>query len=218
MAEELRRPVLHLLPDWGAQGAAIMPVSMGAALARARVAARNDLPFRAVNRRDAPDFDPGMQRHHLLPRQLLQKRCFGVMFELIGHTRLGFEDFRANGLLLPATDAAAARIGLPLHRGPHVGYNAMVIERVGQVEMAWSETRMRAPEVASDEAVVRLRLLQKALRRRLLDPGHKRFKLNRNHPLERAEALAQDFSDLDAMADTLWASVGPETSGVFAGL
>jgi len=112
-----------------------------------------------------------------------------------------------NGLLLPTTDAAAARIGLPLHRGPHRGYNEMVIERVGQVEGAWSAGRLRAPEIAMDEAVVRLALLQKALRRRLLDPGHKRFTLNRHHPLERAEALADaDFAELDAMADSLWAA------------
>jgi len=40
------------------------------ALAR-RDARRARLPFRAVNRRDKPDYQPGMQRHHLLPCQLL---------------------------------------------------------------------------------------------------------------------------------------------------
>jgi hypothetical protein len=95
---------------------------------------RDRLSFRAVNRSSAPDHDPGLQRHQLLPRQLLGQRCFGALFSAICRERLGFDDFRSNGLLLPARDDAALRLGLPLHRGPHRDYNAMVIERVGQVE------------------------------------------------------------------------------------
>ena len=41
------------------------------------------------------------------------------MLEMVGTERIGFDDFRSNGLLLPANDTAAVRIGLPLHRGPH---------------------------------------------------------------------------------------------------
>jgi hypothetical protein len=178
---------------------------LGAALAQARRRPRDSLPFRAVNTRQSPDYDPGLQRHHLLPRQLLQKRCFGPLFDLLGRERVGFEDFRTNGLLLPASDATALRIGLPMHRGPHHDYNAMVIERVGQVEAGWSAMRLRAPEVAATEAVSRLRLLQKALRRRLLDPRRKRFTLNRHDPLGRE----QDFSDLDQMAESLWGETQP---------
>ena len=178
---------------WGALG-------MGAALAVARRRPRESLPFRAVNTRESPDYDPGLQRHHLLPRQLLSKRCFGPLFDLVGRDRVGFEDFRTNGLLLPASDTTALRVGLPMHRGPHHDYNAMVIERVGQVEAGWSAMRLRAPEVAATEAVGRLRLLQRALRRRLLDPRRKRLTLNRHDPLGRE----QDFSDLDEMADALW--------------
>jgi hypothetical protein len=71
-----------------------------------------------------------MQRHHLLPIQLLSARCFGSLFERIGRDHVGFDDFRRNGLLLPATERSAVRIGLPLHRGPHRHYNEMVVERV----------------------------------------------------------------------------------------
>ena len=162
------------------------------------------ISFRAVNRRGDPDHDSGLQRHHLLPRQLLGKRCFGVLFETIGRPRIGFDDFRSNGLLLPASDSAAIRIGLPLHRGPHRDYNAMVIERVGQIEQGWSALRLRAPEVALDHALMRLELLQRALRRRLLDPLRKRFALNRRDPLGHAA----DFAELDAMADALWGETG----------
>jgi hypothetical protein len=176
------------------------PTGVGAGLALARRRPRGDLPFRAVNLPDAPDYDPGLQRHHLLPRQLLQKRCFGPLFDLLGRERIGFEDFRTNGLLLPASTSAALRIGLPMHRGPHHSYNAMVIERVGQVEAGWNAMRLRAPDMALTEAVGRLRLLQRALRRRLLDPRRRRLTLNRHDPLDHAP----DFSELDAMADSLW--------------
>jgi hypothetical protein len=109
-----------------------------------------------------------MQRHHLLPRELLTARCFGPLFERIGRDRLGFEDFRRNGLLLPATERSAIHIGLPLHRGPHRDYNAMVCERVGTIEGRWAGRRLQRPDDALDEALMRLTLLQGALRRRLL--------------------------------------------------
>jgi hypothetical protein len=160
---------------------------------------RSRLPFRTVDRRDSPGFEPGMQRHHLMPLQLLKAHCFGPLFDEIGRERLDLHDFRANGLLLPASDGAAVRIGLPLHRGPHRTYNEMVAERVGQVESGWSSLRLRAPEVALDQALMRLGLLQRALKRRLLSPV-RRLRLNRMDPL----GAGFDFSELDAMADSLW--------------
>ncbi|MBW8783102.1 MAG: AHH domain-containing protein [Novosphingobium sp.] len=160
-----------------------------------------------VNHRDASDYDAALQRHHLLPRQLLGRRCFAPLFASIGPGCLGFDDFRTNGLLLPAREAAAVRLSLPLHRGPHRGYNGLVIERVGQVEARWAAIRGRSPESARDEAAFRLALLQRALRRRLLS--------ERRRPLlSRFDPLAQtvDFSALDALADSLWpATAAPES-------
>ena len=205
------RPQNHTLPSSTITAPAPPAIGFGAALAQARKLPRASLPFRSVNQRDAPGYDPGIQRHHLLPRQVLSARCFGHLFEQIGRGRIGFDDFRSNGLLLPASDASAVRIGLPLHRGPHRQYNAMVLERVGQVEASWSALRLRAPEIALDEALMRLRLLQAALRRRLLDPGAKRFSLNRFDPLGR-EA---DFAQTDAMADALWPATEPAVYAVF---
>lgn len=160
---------------------------------------RQRLSFRAVNRCDGPGYEPGLQRHHILPRQILSRNCFGPMLNALGRDRIDFDDFRRNGLLLPANDAAAVRIGLPLHRGPYRDYNAMVIERIGQIEASWSATRLRAPEVALIEAYQRLELLQRALRRRLL-AQQRRLVLNRKDPL----GSGFDFSELDAMADLLW--------------
>ena len=169
-------------------------------MSRTARSSRRKLPFRAVNRPGEPDYASGLQRHHLLPRQLLSRHCFGALFDTIGRDRIGFDDFRSNGLLLPASDQAAVRLGLPLHRGPHRDYNEMVIERVGQVETSWSELRLKAPEIALDHALMRLGLIQRALRRRLLDPLRHRFALNRKDPLGKAV----DFTELDAMAETLW--------------
>ena len=164
---------------------------------------RNHLPFRAVNRREEAGFQPDLQRHHLLPRQLLHRRCFAALFERIGAGRLGFDDFRRNGLLLPSSESAALRTGLPLHCGPHRDYNALVIERVGQIEAGW--TRPGGRDEAGYEALARLALLQRALRRRLLaappDSGRcAAALLSSRDPARRAE----DFAALDALAEELW--------------
>ena len=162
---------------------------------------RAQVPFRKVNARGSLDYDPALQRHHLLPRQLLSTRCFSSLFEHVGRQRVGFEDFRSNGLLLPSTEAATQRLGMPLHRGPHRRYNELVMERVGRIEARWIEARKADPEGARTEALMRLRLLQIALRRRLLDE-RKRMILNQKDPL----GTGFDFTELDAMAETLWAS------------
>lgn len=143
-----------------------------------------------------------MQRHHLLPRQLIGHPGFGRILDAVGRERLGYDDFRINGLLLPATEQEAMRAALPLHRGPHRLYNDLVVERFGQIEARWAVHRRRAPDAALEEAVMRLRLLQGALRRRLMQGPGQPFLLNRRDPLGKG----LDFTELDAMAEALWAS------------
>jgi hypothetical protein len=152
-----------------------------------------------------------MQRHHLLPCQLLDARCYGALFAAIGQDRLGFDDFRLNGLLLPGCEMAAVRIGLPLHRGPHRAYNALVAERLGQVEADWSAMRSLAPDSAREQAAMRLALLQRALRRRLLS-ATRPLRLNLRDPL----GTGLDFSELDAMAEALWGGTQEALIPVFA--
>ncbi len=167
-----------------------------------RAAFTTTIAFRSVNRPGTGGYDPGLQRHHLLPRQLLTRRCFGPMFEIIGRGHVGFEDFRRNGLLLPATVKASMRTGMPLHRGPHRRYNEVVIARVGVIEQHWALAHRRHPEAALTEVVLRLHLLQGALRRQLL-AERRRVLLNRNDTL----GTGFDFTEMDAMAESLWASV-----------
>lgn len=108
-------------------------------------APRTALPFRSVNLPGRPGYNAGLQRHHVLPRQLLDARGIADLIEGLGEDSLGFHDFRRNGLLLPATDEAAVRLGLPLHRGPHQSYNQLVIERMGQDRGGLAKAQARAP-------------------------------------------------------------------------
>lgn len=167
--------------------------------------ARAPLSFRAVNAPGTPGYRAGMQRHHLLPRQLLARNWFTRLVDSLGRERLGIDDFRCNGLLLPAMEQAAQVLGLPLHRGPHAHYNQVVIERVGQIEAGWQSGQLRNPDLAQRELVMRLRLLQQALRRSLMQPKVTFARLNLRDP--RWQTL--DFSELDAMAETLWAASEP---------
>jgi hypothetical protein len=123
------------------------------------------------------------------------------MFESIGRVRVGFDDFRFNGLLLPANEQASLETGLPLHRGPHPIYTELVIERVGSIESRWELVQRKDAETARNEALDRMRLLQRALRIRLLNES-KGFVLNRNDPL----GTGFNFDTLDAMAEEFWAS------------
>jgi hypothetical protein len=164
---------------------------------------RGRLPFRAVNHRDWPGYDPGLQRHHILPCQLCATASLAALLESIGLSQIGFDDFRRNGMLLPCRDEVAMRMGRPLHRGPHRAYNALVIERVGQIEAGWAAQRLRRPEAACEEALFRLMLLQRVLRRRLFETRSGPFRLNRRDSWGKDP----DYSELDAMADLLW----PET-------
>lgn len=84
----------------------------------------------------------------------MARRCFGPMFDAIGRHRIRFDDFSANGLLLPATEAATVRTGMPLHRGPHRRYTEVVIARVGRIEADWAETHCRDQQAALTEALL----------------------------------------------------------------
>ena len=167
-------------------------------------APRAALPFRSVNIPGCAGYCAGLQRHHLLPRQLLDVCSVASLIEEIGSDSVGFHDFHRNGLLLPATEDTAVRMGLPLHRGPHHSYNDLVIERMGQIEASWQKRRReRRNAGAKVEALMRIDLLQRALRVRLLDPARWRgTRLSSRDP-------ALDYSHLDRMAEMLWRETEP---------
>ena len=178
-----------------------------------RLAGRGELApirFGAVNRAGRAGYVTGLQRHHLLPRVLVGQKCFARLIEAVGATA-AFEDFRHNGMLLPATEGAAVRMGLPLHRGPHGAYSDMVRERLGGIEADWAITRNGNPDDAGIAALHALAALQADLRRNLLDP-RRTLQLNRHDPL----GGGIDFTRIDAMAETLWGATQRPNGAVLA--
>lgn len=173
--------------------------------ARPAAAARGNLPFRAVNVPGKPGYSPGMQRHHILPREVTNKSCFGRLVQGVGKDHLALDDFRTNGLLLPSLEQASQILGLPLHRGPHRRYNEVVLERFSQLESHWRQERQRDADRAALDLLLRMRLLQQALRRALLRPAGRLSRLNRRDPAWQTV----DFGDLDAQAEAIWAQTNP---------
>jgi hypothetical protein len=161
------------------------------------------LPFGAVNRPGRPGHVRDLQRHHLVPRQAIAWPALQRLFDALGRERIGFDDFRRNGMLLPAHESAVLRLGLPLHLGPHRDYNHMVIERLGTIEAGWSRQRPRDDAAARATALMRIGLLQAALRKRILDHS-KPVRFNRADPLGHG----RDFTLLDRLAEALWAASG----------
>lgn len=139
-----------------------------------------------------------MHRHHLLPRQLASRGALKALCGALGPA-LGLDDFRVNGMLLPSCEAAVWRTGLPLHRGPHPAYSAMVFERVGAIEASWARLHLRDRDAAGRQALAALGALRQRLRLELLD-RRRPLRLNRSDPL----GSDLDYSGLDAMAELLW--------------
>lgn len=163
--------------------------------------------FAAVDRPGSAGFRRGWQKHHLLPRQLFSNSGVSSMLAALGNAGLRFDDFVANGVLLPGSERAAIVARLPLHRGPHRIYNELVLGRVGTVEMEWSRNRTRHETQAENAALSRIRLIQAALKKRLAGEGKGTLVLNRRDPIGQGV----DFGHLDAMADTLWNSTAPRS-------
>lgn len=164
---------------------------------------RKSLSFRVVNRRGSPQYDPGLHRHHLLPRQVGTLRCFTRMTVRLGKERLALDDFRQNGILLPAHEEAVWRTSLPLHRGPHRLYNEMVIARFGEIEAMWSMAKRRNAQSADTDALEALADLRRTLLLQLLD-RRRPLQLNRQDPL----GAVVDFAAIDDMAEELWRATG----------
>ncbi|MEO1921760.1 MAG: AHH domain-containing protein [Sphingomonadaceae bacterium] len=154
-----------------------------------------------MNRRGSPAYDPAMQKHHLLPLALVTRGTFDRFFAAVDPGRLLFEDYRANGLLLPCREPQVLKLGLPLHRGPHPRYSEVVWQRVGQIERDWAKATDESSRSKAEHSRMRLLLLQRGLRRQLVAPG-RRMRLNMRDPLGEG----RDFTELDRMAALLWAA------------
>jgi hypothetical protein len=112
------------------------------------------------------------QRHHLIPVNVISRRCFAPLFSVIGSVGFDPRNFLSNGMLLPATEKMAEQTGLPLHRGPHARYDQLVAECLGAIT---DETVPNAIAVYR-----RISELQGMLRRALQQDAS--LMLNRNDP------------------------------------
>lgn len=94
------------------------------------------LRFSSVNRRGGCGFRRGMNKHHIFPQALCRQE---QLAGFIAHVwpRFALADFAHNGILLPASEAAAAQCGRPIHDGPHPRYNRWVAAQIEDVRVTW---------------------------------------------------------------------------------
>lgn len=141
------------------------------------------------------------QRHHLIPGCAARRPQIGRFLTGLHLSGFHIDDPARNILSLPSDEATAARCGQAMHRGPHPGYNHVVISRVERIRAL----HYRDGRSARDSAE-RLVRLQSALRAVLAGRGPRLLTLNRRDPMR----LFADYGALDA-AIALW--LAPEGGG-----
>ncbi|WP_428682617.1 AHH domain-containing protein [Sphingopyxis sp.] len=152
----------------------------------------------------APPPRPGFQRHHLIPVGLLHRPQMAIMFDWLEAEAFSLHHFSHNGLVLPACESAALTSGHALHRGPHQGYNDVMTARVEQIRVHFALNAPTDLRSARRVAVMRLRLLQDAMRRALTDRHGGAFWLNRRDPMR----LFADRPYLDEAIDRMFGEGG----------
>ncbi len=144
--------------------------------------------------------EPGFQRHHLIPVNLIRHRAFERLFLSVCSAGFDARNFVTNGVLLPATEVMVERTGLPLHRGPHPQYDRLVAECLNELTIGMTRNTAICPI-----SVYRwLSELQGLLRRALYHDAS--YMLNRNDvraaaaPLERLDYDIWQLSVHDLLA------------------
>ena len=137
------------------------------------------------------------QSHHIIPVGVFAGRAFAAHFDALSFHGFDARQFEHNGVFLPATEGAAIRSGLPLHRGPHRRYNELVAYRVDAIFRDFD--RARCQSRARFDAVQRIDLLTSALRA-VLRRTSPRMSLNQRDPFHSSAC----FDDLDSACDAIW--------------
>lgn len=86
--------------------------------------------FRQVRKRVKVD---GFHAHHLIPKQVSEHRHFAKFIASLRESGLNLDNFEENGMLLPNSAQLAGIFELPMHRGGHPLYNAMVSHHVARL-------------------------------------------------------------------------------------
>lgn len=137
------------------------------------------------------------QSHHVIPVGVFAGRAFAAHFVALRSDGFDARQFQRNGVFLPATEGAAIRSGLPLHRGPHRRYNELVAYRVAAIFRDFD--RAGYQPCVRYEAVQRMDLLTSALRA-VLRRTSPRISLNQRDPFNSSAS----FHDLDSACDAIW--------------
>lgn len=150
--------------------------------------------FKKLADSSVPD---GFQSHHLIPVGVFASKAFSSAFEAMRLEGFDVRFFPRNGLFLPATELAALRSGLPLHRGPHRRYNELVAYRV-EIILRDSGCIKHSASARCD-AVERIHHLAGALRA-VLYRSDPHMSLNQRDAFQSSV----NFDNLDRACDLLW--------------
>jgi hypothetical protein len=133
----------------------------------------------------------------LIPVGVFASKAFSPAFDAIRADGFDGRYFDRNGVFLPATEAAALRSGLSLHRGPHRRYNELVAYRIAAIFRDHSYVRYR--QSARRDAVERINLLVNALRN-VLTRSPPYMSLNQRDPFHNGV----NFDNIDAACEAIW--------------
>jgi A nuclease family of the HNH/ENDO VII superfamily with conserved AHH len=152
------------------------------------------LPFAAVNRRGDPGYREGWEKHHELPNQCTRDPALGPFIDSLGAFGFFIDDFKTNGILLPALPSISRASGLPLHVGGHAVYNARVMARMHEIRMA---CEMMPGDASRRRLAVRgLRFFQAELRQAIAN--------QRGGTLDDLPIRGASDRDMDALIDILY--------------
>jgi hypothetical protein len=128
--------------------------------------------------------------------------------EQLGGRGLGLGDFETNGMFLPSEEHIARHVHLPLHRGPHLTYNTVVVDALDGLHQ--DILRQRVSHPAQHAAVRGLqRRLKMLLQLSALDSDVALAGRDPFGPIPVAAAL-------DRRTDALFASQMQEKQGQLA--
>jgi A nuclease family of the HNH/ENDO VII superfamily with conserved AHH len=137
---------------------------------------------------------PGYQRHHLIPVNIVQSYAFAKLFSFIAPAGFKPHCFLNNGHLLPATEVESVKTGLPLHRGPHRQYDDLIAECLNMIWLAALAGHIPATPVSLMTQISDLQ----GLLRRILGPSAS-IKLNQHDPRGVQSHLSSLDHDLKQM-------------------
>lgn len=105
----------------------------------------------------------GFHGHHLISCQVVEARSFARFFGSLRSEGFEPDNFETNGIHLPSTEVNAMAFALPMHRGPHLRYNAMVAHHIAALERLTPREALHQIHLLQIELRDGLRMHQRSL-------------------------------------------------------